>query len=151
MTEINLYSIPEANFPRLFAKLIEAIVSKDNRILLCSESDQEIAEFDKLLWTYAQLSFLPHATYKDPPVEGNVVYLTNTLADNQNNANFAIIMGEYIDPSLHHFDKYLYFYNSSRLDYAKRLLMSITAADMPYTCIHYTEQKWIKNNALTTY
>lgn len=64
MNEINIYKTED--FRKTLPKLVESIIAQDKRIyLLCDNSEQE-KEIDYLLWSYSQLSFIPHGTTSDP-------------------------------------------------------------------------------------
>ena len=72
MTEINLYKVD--NFKKVFTKLVEAIIAQNKKIF-CLVGKGEEEELDYLLWSYSQLSFIPHGTSKDPYPEEQKVLL----------------------------------------------------------------------------
>jgi DNA polymerase-3 subunit chi len=76
MTEINLYKID--NFQKVFTKLVETIIAQNKKIFCLVENEEEEEELDYLLWSYSQLSFIAHATSKDPfPEEQKLIIGSN--------------------------------------------------------------------------
>jgi DNA polymerase-3 subunit chi len=107
--EVNFYQIEEAEFGKVFPKLIETIVGSGNRVLIYDKDEKRISDIDNLLWTYAQLAFIPHATYRDGIKEENAVYITNNIKDNPNCSSFAVLMSNFDEHEQHGFSKYFYF------------------------------------------
>lgn len=66
MQEINIYKTSQNNFQKIFTKLVESIVIQNKKIYLLCQDHEEETKFDNLLWSYSQLSFIPHGTTRDP-------------------------------------------------------------------------------------
>lgn len=83
---INFYSFDsKIRYEEAFFSFIEGLVQKHEvKITIIAESNQ-VPYYDGLLWTARQLSFLPHATYKDKDLSYIKVYIT----DDQNDGKFA--------------------------------------------------------------
>lgn len=148
--EVNLYKIPEANFFKVLPKLLESIVARGNKIVLLATNDEQISSLDDLLWVYNQLSFLPHATYKDELREENPIYITSSEQDNIIKANFiAVISENYIPLNLNAYEKYLFFYNEQTLNITKERIKKIN--EMGGVCNFITQDQkgqWIKSESL---
>ena len=148
--EVNLYKIPEVSFFKVLPKLLESIVAKGNKIILLAANDEQISSLDDLLWVYSQLSFLPHATYKDELREGNPIYITTSEQDNIIKANFIAVVAEnYIPSDLNNFEKYLFFYNEKTLNLTKDKLKKINEMGGVGNFITQDEKgQWIKSGSL---
>lgn len=147
--EANFYKLSSTNFSKIFPKLVEAIVAKKNRILIYSTNDIEIQSLDNLLWTYSQLSFLPHGTCNDNIPQGNLVYITNKLDDNQNNANFVVIMEDIdLEKMLKsNFEKYIFFYDHTQEAEQKQKAQALKSLGLNCTFIFQNNiGKWEKSH-----
>ncbi len=86
--EISIYIFE--NFAKNLGKLVEGIVHKGNNVqVLCANKD-EMKSIDTYLWTYSQLSFLPHATTDDPFPHQQPALLTIKIQDGANGARFLL-------------------------------------------------------------
>jgi DNA polymerase-3 subunit chi len=75
MKEINIYKVSQSNFLKMLTKLVESIVNQNQKIyLLCNSQEQE-KQIDDVLWSYSQLSFIPHATSSDPYLADQLVII----------------------------------------------------------------------------
>ncbi len=148
--EANFYKISENDFYKMLPKLLESIVARGNKILILTEDEEQIKSLDDLLWLYTQLSFLPHATYKDQFKEDNAIYITNSEQDNANHSNFiAIISENYIFKVNSNFEKYLFFYNERTVNLAKERAKKFV--EMGGVCNFITQDRlgqWIKSSDL---
>src|SRR5690349_2883100 len=118
--QANFYKIAYIDFPKVFPKLMEAILGGGNRVMVLVREDNQVDYIDNLLWTYSQLSFLPHLTHKDELCEESPIYITNSEADNANQSNIIVILSEGYDiSSLKKFEKYIFFYDDSKVDWVK--------------------------------
>jgi len=69
------------------AKLIETIWLKSNKLLIYSSNKELLQRMDEILWTYEQLSFLPHVFQDDEIASKTPVVLTSfhsTVANKEN-------------------------------------------------------------------
>jgi DNA polymerase-3 subunit chi len=91
MTEVLFYHLQrqplEAVLPTLIAKSLE----RGWRAVVQATGEERLAALDDHLWTFADESFLPHGTDKDPDPAGHPVLLT--LSDgNRNGANVRFLV-----------------------------------------------------------
>jgi DNA polymerase-3 subunit chi len=91
MTEVLFYHLQrqplEAVLPTLIAKSLE----RGWRAVVHATGEERLAALDDHLWTFADESFLPHGTDKDPDPAGHPVLLT--LSDgNRNGANVRFLV-----------------------------------------------------------
>ena len=80
-----------ANEAELNIKSIK--IPLNNRIFMLCSSASQMRQYDEALWTYAQLSFLPHATEKDPMLDKQYIVLgTSFSAMDKSGGNFRILL-----------------------------------------------------------
>lgn len=86
--QANFYKLTFSPISKVLPKLLGQVISQpQNNVLLVCRNAQEMQELDALLWTFAQLSFLPHATENDPHPQMQRILLVTNGANNANNAN----------------------------------------------------------------
>lgn len=146
--EVNFYKIEDTSFLKIFPKLIEAIVAKNNKVMILTKDQEQTKLIDELLWLYSQLSFLPHATFQDELKVYAPVYITTDKYDNANNANIiAILQEDYKLNSENMFEKYLLFYNKDSVERIKEKVTSIN--ENQFSCCFIAQDKkgaWLKSN-----
>lgn len=83
-------SLYNATFPRIILKIL-----KENKrgYILCKNKD-EMKELDDLLWTFSQLSFLPHATEEDEYQKEQNLLITTKHIDDDLYDKFLILTSE---------------------------------------------------------
>lgn len=91
MSQLNIYESNANIFEKSFSKLMELVVSKGHRINIVCESRAQVEDVDKLLWSYAQLSFLPHATDEDDNLEKQPIVVGEGV-DNFNKADVVVLL-----------------------------------------------------------
>jgi DNA polymerase III subunit chi len=120
MSEANFYELTKTPFFKALPKLIESVSSKGNNVLILCKNEEEVREFDNLLWTYEQLSFLPHVTNEDPDLSDTpVVISTRPINDGR---TFVLVSASLFLPNdLSTFSKILVMYrkdNPEQIDQA---------------------------------
>lgn len=89
MQEINIYELTKTAWTKAFPKLVETISSKGNKVVVLCKNPESMQEMDNLLWTFEQLSFLPHVTENDPMIDQTPVLLVSN--DDSKAKNFSNI------------------------------------------------------------
>lgn len=85
MQEINIYKITQNTFSKVFTKVVETAVSQDKRCYVLCKDEEEVKKIDYLLWSYSQLSFIPHGTISDNYHEDQIVLIGCDHHPNPNN------------------------------------------------------------------
>ena len=68
MKTVNVYQIQEIFFNRTLGRLVsKAFYMNQNLGIMCS-NDEQVDGIDRVLWTFSQISFLPHYTDKYPVI-----------------------------------------------------------------------------------
>jgi len=76
MTTIQFYHLTATPLERALPKLLEKALAGGFRILVVAGSEARVDVLNQSLWTYAQLSFLPHGSVKDGNVEQQPILLS---------------------------------------------------------------------------
>jgi DNA polymerase IIIc chi subunit len=113
MMEVNIYQIQKTFFHKTFGNFITKLHDLENcSLCIVCEDDSQVKEIDDLLWTFAQLSFLPHATYADnikqsevpilitkgANIEGRVpVFMSLSLANKDQHEKMFVVDAEFQD------------------------------------------------------
>jgi DNA polymerase-3 subunit chi len=90
MTEVGFYHLTRTPLERALPKLLEKVVAGGMRAVVIAGSPERVAALDAALWTYEQLSFLPHGTARDGMAEDQPIWLT-TEDENPNGANVLVL------------------------------------------------------------
>jgi len=147
--EANFYYIDHHDFYRIFPRLMEGIVSKGNKVLVYTKNDIRISEIDDVLWTFSQLSFLPHSTHRDEVKAENLVYITDDISDNANNSNFLAVLDNKLPEINIDFEKYLFFYDTSTMEATQLIAEQLTEKGI--NCTYIKQEKngnWVKSNII---
>jgi DNA polymerase IIIc chi subunit len=134
MSEINIYKTTDIS--KILPKLVENIISQGKKIYIYCDNDEQEKELDYLLWSYNQLSFIPHGTTSDMYPSEQVVLLGKKL-DYKSAAEILICAGIVDDV------------NSTTGQYEKILLFNHELPNKTYDMqINVVEQdssgKWVK-------
>jgi len=85
-------------------KLVDAIYKKGNRITVYTQDTSKIEGFDSLLWSYEQLSFIPHLTESDPNLDQTPIVIVSK-PENHNNSNVLVLLDHTMPEFKCKFDK----------------------------------------------
>lgn len=134
MTEINIYKTTEIT--KILPKLVENIVAQGKKIYLYCDSVEQEKDLDYLLWSYSQLSFIPHGTTSDICPSDQVVLLGKDLHYNSD-AEILICAGKVdnLDSIIDRYEKILLF-NHEILNIIHNVYVNIVEQD--------SSGKWIK-------
>ncbi|MFV0627134.1 MAG: DNA polymerase III subunit chi [Alphaproteobacteria bacterium] len=76
MTRIDFYHLQTQNLDMVLPKLIEKAYETGKKIKIKVGKEENLEKINTLLWTYQNLSFLPHGTKKDGFAEMQPVFLS---------------------------------------------------------------------------
>ena len=134
MTEINIYKTTDVS--KILPRLVESIASQGKKIYIyCGGSEQE-KELDYLLWSYSQLSFIPHSTTSDVYPSEQVVLLGKEL-DYKSAAEILICAGKVndLESIMNRYEKILLF-NQELINKTYDVQINVVEQD--------SSGKWIK-------
>jgi DNA polymerase III subunit chi len=90
MTEVGFYHLTRTPLDRALPKLLERVLASGMRAVVMTGSAERVAAIDAALWTYEQLSFLPHGSARDGEAEFQPIWLT-TDDENPNGAQVLVL------------------------------------------------------------
>jgi DNA polymerase-3 subunit chi len=94
MSQVDFYVLPENNKRERFAcTLIQKVWKQGNNIYINARSEAEAMAFDDLLWTFRDISFLPHCLTSDDNIENVPIIIGHdNQIDDQIPANTKIMI-----------------------------------------------------------
>jgi DNA polymerase-3 subunit chi len=90
MTEVGFYHLTRTPLERALPKLLERVLANGMRAVVMAGSAERVAALDAALWTYEQLSFLPHGSARDGEAQSQPIWLT-TDDENPNGAQVLVL------------------------------------------------------------
>ena len=84
--QVDFYHLTVTPLERALPQIAEKVVASGGRLLIVSDSEAQRGAIDKLLWTYAPESFLPHGLESDEGERQPIV-----LVAHQGNPNGATV------------------------------------------------------------
>lgn len=121
MKEVNVYILGSALWVKTFPKILESIVSKGIKVQVACDNETEASELDNLMWTFEQLSFLPHALDSDENMQDHPIIISAKDAV-FNNSDILAIAGQEIPSKIEAFSKALIVYDPK--DHASKGIVS---------------------------
>jgi DNA polymerase IIIc chi subunit len=139
MQAIIYKALPTTPYKAL-SKLIETVWLKGNRILVYCKDKKRLEEFDNILWTYDQLSFLPHVIEGDELLkETPIVLMSNE--NNVNSANIIVCLDAELPRFVKVFDKLVYMYDAASLEQEKLINFIQQLKSDSIEVIEYQQEK----------
>lgn len=91
MTDVLFYHLQRQPLEAVLPTLLEKSLERGWRALVQATSPERVAALDDLLWTYADESFLPHGTDRDPNPADQPILLALD-AENPNRASVLFLV-----------------------------------------------------------
>lgn len=126
MKELNIYFPNNKLSSKFLPKLLEQISSRGHKAMLMCSNLSQMAKMDEYLWSYEQLSFLPHVTENDEEIsESPIVLCTKFIPTSAD----VLIMVDGLPSSLsneyNRFSKIIYVCNDNQNPEVKALETAI--------------------------
>lgn len=138
--QVDFYHLSTVPLDRALPQIAEKVVAGGGRLLIVAADDEQRRHLDRLLWSYAAESFLPHAQVGAGD-DGVQSVLIAPVVDAANGArNVALADGEWRDDALA-FDRAFHFFDDDRIEEARLAWRSL--ADRPGVQRRY----WKQNDA----
>ncbi len=84
--EVSFYHLTQGSLEKSVAKLLEKVYLAGMRSVLLFENAETLATYNKLLWTFSSLTFLPHGSKSEGQPEEQPLWLS-TEFENPNEAS----------------------------------------------------------------
>ncbi len=150
MTEISFYHLTLSNIESALPKLLERVIASGKRALVRVESEERVSILNSILWTYDQLSFLPHGTIKEGQDESQPIWITEKY-ENPNESDVLVVLDRRETPDLDDFERCLEVFNGTddaAVDLARARWRHYT--DSGYTVTYWqqsSEGRWETKNS----
>ncbi|RDE06360.1 DNA polymerase III subunit chi [Sphingomonas aracearum] len=115
--QVDFYHLTQAPLDRVLPRICERVLAGGGRLLIVSESDDQRARLDKLLWTYEAESFLPHGQAGEGEADQPVLLVADVRAANHAR-NVALADGIWREEALA-FDRAFHFFDEDRIGEAR--------------------------------
>jgi DNA polymerase-3 subunit chi len=91
MTDIKFYHLQSKPLDNVLPLLLEKIIYKGHKVILKTESLEQVNHLNSLLWTYHPDSFLPHGALSDDRPNLQPIWITKEN-ENPNNADVLVLV-----------------------------------------------------------
>lgn len=126
--QVDFYHLTATPLDRALPRIAERVVAAGGRLLIVSSDEAQRTAIDRLLWTYAADSFLPHARAGEGDDASQPV-LIGELPEAANAArNVAIVDGRWRDEALG-FDRAFHFFDAGTIAAAREAWKALGTHD----------------------
>ena len=111
MSQVDFYVLPEHSKREHFAcALIQKVWKQGNNIFINTRSESAAAAFDDLLWTFKDISFLPHCLVAENNAESDPIVIGHDLQMNSQmpeHTHIVLNLADQIPPDLNNVERIL--------------------------------------------
>jgi DNA polymerase-3 subunit chi len=116
--QVDFYHLTVTSLDRALPQIAEKVLTSGGRLLLVAGSEAQRVALDKLLWTHAPESFLPHACAGGDGDDAQPI-LISAVPDSVNGArNIALADGTWREEALG-FDRAFHFFDGDKIGEAR--------------------------------
>jgi len=116
--QVDFYYLTRSPLDRVLPRIAERIVGDGGRVLVVVRDDAQAAAIDKLLWTYASDSFLPHAIAGTGDDTAQPVLIASVPAASNGARHIALVDGQWRDEALA-FERAFHFFDEAMIREAR--------------------------------
>jgi DNA polymerase-3 subunit chi len=116
--QVDFYHLTATPLDRALPQIAEKIVSGGGRLLIVSGDTAQRVAIDRLLWSYAPDSFLPHAEIGSSDDTVQPVLIAGEVNAANNARNIALVDGVWRDDALD-FDRAFHFFDDEAIREAR--------------------------------
>jgi DNA polymerase-3 subunit chi len=125
--QVDFYHLTTTPLDRVLPRIAERVVGGGGRLLIVSADAAQRNALDKLLWTYAPDSFLPHGQSGEDDESQPILIGDEAIAGNAAR-NVALADGQWRDEALD-FDRAFHFFDAERITEARAAWKSLGDRD----------------------
>ncbi len=122
--QVDFYHLTRAPLDRVLPKIAEKVVEGGGRLLIVAGDEAQRTTIDRLLWSYAPESFLPHAAAGAGDDAVQPVLIADDVMPGNAARNVAIIDGVWRDAALG-FDRAFHFFDEDSVAVARAAWKSL--------------------------
>lgn len=116
--QVDFYHLATVPLDRALPQIAEKVVAAGGRLLIVAAAEEQRRHLDRLLWSYASESFLPHAVAGAGDEEAQPVLIASDVHPANRARNVALVDGEWRDAALD-FDRAFHFFDDERIREAR--------------------------------
>ena len=116
--QVDFYHLTVQPLDHVLPRIAERVVEGGGRLLIVAEDKAQRVVLDKLLWTYAADSFLPHAQAGDAEEAAQPILISADPVPTNAARNVALADGVWRDEALT-FDRAFHFFDNDRIAEAR--------------------------------
>jgi DNA polymerase-3 subunit chi len=121
--QVDFYHLTRHPLEQVMPRIAERVTQSGGRLLVVAESEDQRGALDKLLWTYAPESFLPHAQRGENDAAQPILIADDITAAN-GARNIALADGAWRDAALA-FDRAFHFFDEAKITEARTAWKSL--------------------------
>ena len=125
---VDFYHLTAAPLERVLPRIAERVIGDGGRLVIVSADPVQRVAIDKLLWTYAPESFLPHAQAGDDDDAGQPVLISDQAVAANQAGNVALVDGQWREEGLN-FDRVFHFFDDDRIAEARAAWKALASRD----------------------
>jgi len=112
MTEVLFYHLTQTGAEQALPGLLERSLERGWKVTIQTETEAQVDDLDKRLWTYRDDSFLPHAKQQGAAgsPDDHPIWLT-VGTDNPNNANIRFVLGAAVPAGIEGYERVIYMFD----------------------------------------
>lgn len=128
--QVDFYHLTQSPLDRVLPRIAERVVAGGGRLLIVSEDAAQRATIDRLLWTYAGDSFLPHAQAGegDDSMQQVLIGAEPEPAPGNGARHVAMIDGRWREAALS-YDRAFHFFDEANIAAAREAWKSLAAQE----------------------
>lgn len=126
--QVDFYHLTAMPLDRALPQIAAKVVAGGGRLLIVAADEAQRAGVDRLLWTYAADSFLPHARAGGADDARQPVLIAGEVNAANGARNIALVDGEWRDDALD-FDRAFHFFDEERIGEARAAWKALAARD----------------------
>lgn len=126
--QVDFYHLVASPLERVLPKIAEKVVQGGGRLVVVAAGERQRAEIDRLLWTYAAESFLPHAQAGGEREADQPILIAGTPVTANGARNVALVDGVWRDEALA-FDRAFHFFDEDGVAAARVAWKALKARD----------------------
>ncbi len=126
--QVDFYHLTAAPLDHVLPKIAEKIIATGGRLLIVAQAEAQRAALDRLLWSYAPESFLPHAQAGGADDAVQPILLVPDVTPANAARNVAIVDGVWRDAALD-FDRTFHFFDDETIREARLAWKALAARE----------------------
>ncbi|HEX8364789.1 MAG TPA: DNA polymerase III subunit chi [Allosphingosinicella sp.] len=124
---VDFYHLGASPLERVLPAICEKVLAAGGRLLIVAE-EPLLGALDRLLWTHAPDSFLPHGRADAPSPEAQPILLSVAPEPLNGATNIALADGVFRDEALE-FERTFYFFDAAHLEAARASWRALKGRD----------------------